>query len=503
MSFFDRLFRRDQPDGRAPSYRDVVEGVASVGSGNAMTDEGARAAGDPVSSIQPRFRQSTVDDAFSFMTSVARKADDLPDYGDPQRDVELRKIWKTEPILSGAVSSMVQKMVSVGWTLTGGRNRAARFAGVLHNAEGGAGWGAFIAKLVQDYLTLDRGAFFELGRLSATGPVDDVYNLDALHCTLTGNIESPVLYQAALDGKTRKLSSDYAVHLASLPSPSEGLKGLGFSAVSRAIKSAKLLLALYTYDSEKLSHMPPEGLVAITGLTFKQVQDAMKMYKDERDKRGQYVFPGILWLASALGTVDVKMIPFSTLPESFDREVVVTLYVYTLALAFGVDAREFWPATVTGATKADALIQAQKAKGKGPGEVMSSIERSINFHVLPDGVSFAFDFSDDEEDRLKAEIDGMRITNAGTLVDKTILSPEEARQLLVTQRVLPDVFATPAVFTSNDVEGHKVLDLVRYRHVRGQLEGPFSLLGSTRGIERVSPSSSGNGHLQEDLRVSA
>lgn len=422
-------------------------------------------------SVQPRFHTDPdVDSVFGMISSIAGYADNIPDVGTSARDDYMRAMWKQEPLLAGAISSMVQKVLSLRWSITGGRNRTKRFSNVLYNAEDGAGWGEFLTKGVQDYLTQDNGWYFELGFEGSTvdSPVAGIYHLDSSRMKPTNKRDYPAIYMPAVGPSLHpvKMPRGSFVRLTSMTSPDETAAGYGFCAVSRAIKAAKLLMALHNYDAERLSDMPPNGILAVTGLTGRQVREAIKMYKQERQARDQNTFPGVLWLASASGQVGLNSFEFKQLPENFNKEVVVTLYVYTLALAFGVDAREFWPATVTGATKADALIQAQKAKGKGPGELITAIERAMNFYVLPEGLKFKFAFQDDEEDRLAAEIAGMRIFNANNMVSGGYLAPENALALLVSQDVLPEVIAAPIVESSDDIEGHKTYEHDPPSHVR-------------------------------------
>ncbi len=421
-----------------------------------------------VTSIQPRFETSATDRAFGFLMYLADKGDDLFPVGDPRRDTQLRELWTQEPILAGAVTSMVQKMLGLGWTVTGGKNRAARYSQMFHYAENGAGWSVYFAKMLQDFLTQDKGSFTELGRQSKNGPIAGIFNLDAGTMTLTGDPEFPASYQPKHRAKGNAIfvPKDDVIHIVSMPSPDERRLGGGFCAVSRAAKAAKLLRALYQYDSEKLSNLPPQGIASVTGLTVKQVEEATSMYERARQTKGQYIFPGILWLASTAsaiggGEVKVSLTPFSTLPESFDRQTVVNLYVYTLALDFGVDAREFWPATVTGATKADALVQSQKAKGKGPAEIMTYVEREYNMKILPEGVTFQFDYQDDEEDLQRAQIESAKIDNVAKLyvsvspAEGSMISRDEARQLLANMSIIPEEMVGKTEEEATDIEGGK------------------------------------------------
>ncbi len=417
-------------------------------------------------SVQPRF-QRDVDRAYGFIMGFAREGAEIPPYGDPQRDEKLAEVWRREPILAGAMGSMAQKVAGLSWSITGGRNRVGRASRMLAGVQDGFGWQAWLQQGGLDFWARDNGWFIELGRETQDGAVVDLFNMDSTRVRATGRRDWPYQYQPAVGGGPATLiPQGGVVRLVSLPSPEERHFGLGFSAVSRAVRAARLLMAVHDYDWEKLSTMPPQGVASVTGMTSGQVLEAMSLYEADREAKGRHTFPGILWLASALpgaANVAVNMTPFSSLPESFDRETVVNLYVYTLALAFGVDAREFWPATVTGATKGDALVQAQKAKGKGPAEFMSAVERMINFHVLPEGVDFAFDFQDDEEDLRRAQINQLHTQNASLLVTppagalEGIITTEEARRLLVEWGVLPEDMALSPETTADDADVHKAL----------------------------------------------
>jgi len=117
--------------------------------------------------------------------------------------------------------------------------------------------------------------------------------------------------------------------------------------------------------------------------------------------------------------------------------------MYSLALAFGMDAREIWPATASGATKADATIQHQKAIGKGWGDLITTLERGFNWSVLPEGVELEFDNQDDEQDRLVAEMHGIQIDNVSKMVLAGNVTAQEGRAILISQNVID-----PAVLQS-------------------------------------------------------
>ncbi len=405
-------------------------------------------------SRQPRL--ATTRDTVPFIwTLFEGYAADIPAWGDlaglMERARKLREFARAEPILAGAVASMVSKIVALDWQIIGGRNRVRRYHEILAEAEDGAGWSFFIDRWAQDYLMLDNGGFVELARDGEEGPVAALYNMDGARVTPTGNARVPYRYTPFLTNRAIPLFPLDFARVVDMPSADEAHYGVGFCAVSRALKVARVLLALYNYEEERLSDLPPQGLAAITGLTQNEVMEAFRIYDAQRRDKRQATFKGVLWLASLanpLQTIDVKLFPFSNLPEHFDKEQSITLYVYTLALDFGVDVREFWPASQAGATKAEAEIQAQKARGKGFGRALISFEREINWKVLPPGLQFLFDQKDTEDDLLRETIRARAIENVRKLWEPSaitgqgIIDDAEARRLLVEMQAAPTWLAS-------------------------------------------------------------
>ncbi len=401
-------------------------------------------------SRQPRTQTDKDINPF-FIWTLYENEDVIPAWGNQGRGEKLREFARQEPILAGAVATMASKATALDWKIEGGRNRVRRYHDLLGEAEDGQGWSYFLDRLVQDYVTTDLGGVIELGREGKGGPVSGIYNLDSTACSLTGNAQAPLKYAAkAGSSRTIPLLPGEFARVVDMPANDESKFGLGFCAVSRALKAAKVLMALYQYEEEQLNDLPPQGIAAITGMTAPEVQAAFERYRAARESKEQLTFKGVLWLsatANALQPIDVKLTPFSTLPAHFDKQQAMTLYVYTLALDFGVDVREFWPASQTGATKAEAEIQHQKAKGKGFGRLLSDVERAVNWEVLPEGLSFAFDQQDSEDDLQRQQVHKEAVELVRRLWEPAmgttdgIISTDEARRMLVEQGVLPEWFA--------------------------------------------------------------
>lgn len=367
-------------------------------------------------------------------TWIGMNKENVPGYDDPSRDLYLARVWKLEPIMAGAVYSMVAKMASLRWAVTGRKESATAaaklYAGAAHM--GGYDWGGFIASTAEDFYTVNRGVFWETPRYGnpLSGSLADIGHIDALACTLTGNTKYPMIYASETTGQIVRFRPGEYVHFASMPSTREEHLGIGLCAVDRALRAIHLLIGLHDYDEEKLSNLPPEGVAAVTGLTMEEFQDALNLWRAQRESDNSLTFPQVLWLIGSQPNtaVDLEFVGFSEIPESFDREAVITHYVSTLALDFGVDAREFWPIS-SGAlgTASESEIQHLKAKGKGPGEFISTTERFINAE-LDEDTQFGFDTQDIEEDQnaaivAKAWIDAYYPLYAGTPAGKSKASP--------------------------------------------------------------------------------
>lgn len=281
--------------------------------------------------------------SFGFIRDLANETGNVPAYNDPNVDLYLDENWRKEPILAGAVYSMSAKMTALSWQVGGTKATALYYAKLLARAMQGTDnndWGSFISAIAQDFYCTNKGSFMEVARDGSPlyGKMTDLGHIDSLQCELTGNSKTPVQYLSSMTGQRIRLRQGEYIHFASMPSPREEDLGSGFCAVNRAIRSAKLMMAVHDYDMEKLQNLPPEGVAAVTGLTQQEFRDAIALWQSERKKNNSLTFPQVLWLIGSQPNIQVKLdfIGFSQIPESFDRKEVVTQYVNTLALDFTI-----------------------------------------------------------------------------------------------------------------------------------------------------------------------
>ncbi|MGH7274633.1 MAG: hypothetical protein ACREIQ_09280 [Nitrospiria bacterium] len=346
----------------------------------------------------------------------AEDEDDLPSWWSERREWGLQEFWMKpgNDILQGAVASLVKKFKAMNWLLQGPSRIINRYqAALADEVDFGQGWSHSFGKVIQDYLTHDKGAFIELiGKGYPAGPINGpvlgIAHLDANLCQLTGDPVYPVIFNNSKTGKSHKLHATRVMQLTDMPSPNEAMNNVGFCAVSRVISSSQILLKLARYKNEKLSDLPAAGLLLLNNIMPTQWEDTKANYEQGRRRLNQQLWANIMTLfgLDPAQPVSAEFVSFANLPDQFNELEATNIYVNIIALAFGVDSREFWPVSqgVMSGTAHEVTIQAQKAKGKGIGDIISTVERAINWKILPPSVTFSFDFQDDDEDEQQANI---------------------------------------------------------------------------------------------------
>ncbi|MDX2140299.1 MAG: hypothetical protein SF123_19590 [Chloroflexota bacterium] len=361
-----------------------------------------------------------------------------------KRDMALNKFYMGEPQLVGAVYSLTARIKALGIKIEGGRNQKAYAQAMLNDAHLGAGVREFTGSLATDWLTKDNGMFFELiGRgnpsQALTSKVTGVAALDPIQCMRTGDPRYPVIYTNPTTGEHHKLHHTRVVAAASMRQTQEQARGVGYCAVSRALKWSKYFADVLIYKHERLRGQVP-ALGYGSGFTRKVFEEALQhqSVKDKGD--GFAVFQNIPFLLSpgagnTSSNTTLGLLELASLGDSFNFADELNMYMQSMALTFGVDTREFWAATESGATKADATVQHLKARGKGLGDLITTIESAIN-QALPEGVIFSFEFQDDEQDAQRANIHALHVANFKSLKQSGIITQKTAENHLVDLGVL-------------------------------------------------------------------
>ena len=390
--------------------------IKQSGSNGSMAEMSIQSRAEPVDN------RTSVASVFPSSVSFGRRGDEfdsmIPPWWSEARDMALRAfvIRLNNDILISAVSSMIKKFKAMNWVIEGPQRVVNRYQKMLTTAEFWQGWSFWLGKILYDYLTQDKGAFSEIigaGDPSGplVGPAIGLAHLDSRFCQLTGDIEYPVIFNNPKTSRGHRLHTTRVAHFVDMPSPAEGMNNTGFCAVSRVIGSSEILLKINKYKNEKLDDLPEAGLLLFNNVLPERWEDSKADYARETRRLGQDHWRNVMTMfgldPSQPATAD--LISFANLPDAFNELESTNIYLNIVALGFGVDVREFWP--ISGGALGSATetqVMHQKARGKGVGEIISMIERILNWKVLPESATFAFDFKDDQEDLLAADIDDKR-----------------------------------------------------------------------------------------------
>jgi hypothetical protein len=160
----------------------------------------------------------------------------------------------------------------------------------------------------------------------------------------------------------------------------------------------------------------------------------------------------------------------------------ITLGMFLIALALNIPPRWIWPASQSGATKADAMFQHVAGIGGGIGNLLmvframfggSSLATLLG-KAIPSHLKIKFDFQDDQQDRDQAEVRKERANtrkeriNDGEIDIRTArlhalnagdLSQEEFDDLELADGRLPDGQPVINLFMSGDRDTQEMLAL--------------------------------------------
>jgi hypothetical protein len=284
---------------------------------------------------------------------------------------------------------------------------------------------------ILDWQTQDNGAFAEiLGGGSPDGELEPtnvpgtatwlyglgIRHLDSQKVTRTGDPEYPVIYEMYdKNGKYRryKLHRSRVIMTAQMESPRDGMNRVGFCGTSRTIQHVLHLNDISIIKEEWLGSRPISQIIFGRGFTAQQLENAFKIAEEKANAIGnmryaQSVFLGVNGNPDNIRAAGIDTIPLKRLPEGYDEESSFGIAMNVIAMALGFDARELWPATVRGATRADAEVSHLKTMRKTPGVWTQVIGQLLDEKYAPATCFTAFDRQDDEQDRILGENRKMR-----------------------------------------------------------------------------------------------
>lgn len=408
-------------------------------------------------------REDTV--SIGLLGYLYQSANLIAPWWSPARDRDLRRFFRSSDHVSGAFYAMVARLITIPFEIRPVDPSVASHVKVAEQIQEslmdmtdfGKGWNFGYAKFIIDLLTQDNGCFMEIiGDGSPVGPIKGlpygVAHLDAGRVTRTSSREFPIVYTDR-NSKRYRIHYTRCIDYASLPSAELEMNGVGFCSASRCAMTAQHLVDIATYEMEKLGSRPPRGLLVGSKVSASDMASAFAKAEAMMTNKGLSNFANLVFVGSATSDIKIDILNLASLPDGYDKEADTRIGMAVIALALGVDFRELWPATITGATKADASIQHLKAKGKAIGEILEFTRRAFQQKFLPPYLRMVHDFTDDEQDSLRADILNTRSQSYERLLNAQAVTERVSREMM-----LSDGTITEAQFLSMELASGRLFD---------------------------------------------
>lgn len=367
-----------------------------------------------------------------------------------QRDFDLRRFVMQSDHFLGAIYKVTTKLQSIkpvilprDPTVKAHIAAAERFNSLLiEGSEFNEGWPVFFSKYLWDLFTQDNGTFTEIiGDGPADGPIQGpalgLASLDSARCQRTNNVEFPVIY-TDVSGQRFKLHHTRVIAVAQLPSTSAEMFGVGRCWVTRAINVTQNIVDILLYKQEKLGSRPLRQILIGKGISATQIFDAIMMANESMDNMGLRRYAKSVVIGSQTNTdIDIDIKDLASLPDGFDEQTSIELGMFAIALAGGFPPRDLWPATTTGATRADALFQ-HIVGGSGYQAILDQVMFSLGGSpnglrhfagkFLPPTLKIEFDFVDDDQDERQSTIKQRRAETREIDINDGVIDIRTARQ---------------------------------------------------------------------------
>lgn len=344
-----------------------------------------------------------------------------------KRDKELINLSLSEPLLSGVLSTAVNRDKNRTWSLVGGVRLVAEYGRKLHSFEDND-WRSFISKASTAFYSTNMGYAAEIGTTVDGVPVT-AWNFDPTEIKINQELNNEI-YPLVYKNKIGLYRFDF-IRGNSMPSIIEKHKDIGFCAIERSVTMARIVIGLFEYHLEKLGVAPPKGLLLLTGMTRDQFIQAVQDAAAEAKGNGGVFYKNVLTILTGNTQADAKLVGFSDLPDQFNLRDFIEIVMQSYALAFNYPVGEFWSISSGSFGRTGEMkVQEQAATQKGELEFSLSLQHQLSQYFLPPSIYFSFDQRNDSGDLVKVEVDNARRTGILEMFKQKAITEEEVRILL-------------------------------------------------------------------------
>ncbi len=430
------------------------------------------------------------------LSGLIRAGELLPAWWSRQRDIDLFRFFMQSDHLQAAEYKIRTKLISItprvvprDSNIKSSIALADEFNTILYeNWEMGHGWQVGFGKDITDLYTRDNGFFREItGDGPKDGPIIGLptgsASLDSTRCTRTNSIKFPVVY-IDTNGDKFKFHRSRVMFAAQSSVSLAGMRNVGRCWITRSVNTAQNLMDILLYKQEKLGSRPLRQMLIGKGITADQLWGAVIDAEEMTDDAGLRRFAKTVVVGSQSPDIDVIQRDLAQIPDGFDERTSIELGMFAIALAAGIPPRDLWPASTTGATRADA--ETQHVSGSAGYQSILDLfafliggsplgsKQNIRGKFLPPSLKLVFDFVDDEQDARKAESGAIRATTREKDIGDGVINIRVAREqalgasdinqaqfeeLELSDGRLPDGSSVLNLFLSTDSEMQRLLSI--------------------------------------------
>lgn len=432
----------------------------------------------------------TPDSGVGILPLLVKAGELIPPYWSRARDLALSQFALKVDHISSALSMFISKTATIPLRVIP-RDMSIKAhikqaddltANLSEMSNWGKGWVAsFAPQMIWSYTSQDNGMTAEIiGDGKADKERQGFYGLRFLDPSLvqrTSNPEYPIVFWDIGLGGTGaryKMHHTRVMTATSLPQTYTQLNGLGFCAMSRLINTAQHLLDISTMEQEELGSRPKRRLIiGKKGITVNEIVNAFMqadtiMDNQNLSRYSKSVVIGKTSSPTANNEVEIEVQDLALALKGEDKERSITLGMFLIALALNIPPRWLWPATSTGATKADAMFQHLAGMGGGVGMLLQVFTNMLGGTPLatalgkpvPSHLEVVFDNQDDEQDRSQAEIRKTRTeTRAINLTNDSVNVRVAREQMLESGDISGQQFDDMELDDGRLPDGQDILNL--------------------------------------------
>lgn len=380
------------------------------------------------------------------------------------KDRILLSTVRHESFWGAAVSIGVSKFATQGWEVSSDMpTLRKRYQQLIMNAEGGGrvGWNTFCRYFITSYYCT-KAAVIEISREthSMGSRITGLHHLDPLRCLLTNDPETPVLYQSLYDNKWHELKWWQVMVFSAMPDVTEMSGGAGICAAERSYSQIRKLAAIEQYILDKVTGRRPLALQIVSGMSDRQVRDAVNSGKADADQKGWVQFMGALVVTTPNPDTNLVTVPLAELPDGFDRKQEHDIALLAYANNLGLDPQDLQPLTgqQLGAG-AQSQVLDEKAKGRDLKVLAEEVEKAFNQLVLPEKVQFGFTSKDLRDEKQQAENMNIRADWGKKLIEMAVLTSEQVNNILTDFEDIPADYRAIDTLNTGDLSDDEKPDL--------------------------------------------